>query len=85
MSDERGPARQLPNPRRMVRQLDKIGGMLGLTRTESAVLSAFALGALSDFVAQWAEDDGLTMADVISWLDQLATAALSPDQDHPST
>lgn len=80
MSGERGPVRQLPHPRRMVRQLEKIGGLMGMTRTESAVLAAFAVGALADWVAQWAEDDGLTMADVTSWLDQVADAALSPEQ-----
>lgn len=85
MSGERGPARALPHPRRVVRQLVKIGGLLGMTRTESTVLAAFALGALADIVAQWVEDDGLTASDVVSWLDRVADAAVNPDQDQPST
>lgn len=85
MTSERGPARALPHPRRMVRQLVKIGGLLGMTRTESAVLAAFAIGALADTAAQWVEHDGLTASDVVSWLDQLADAALIPDQDQSPT
>lgn len=80
MTSERGPARSLPHPRRLVRQLVKLGGLMGMTGTESRVLAAFAVGALADIVSQWAEDDGLTMADVTTWLDQVADAALSPEQ-----
>ena len=85
MSGERQAPRQLPNPRRVVRHLEKIGGLLGLTRTESEVLAAFALGALADWIGQWAENDGLTMTDVTSWLDQVANAAVTPEhhQSHP--
>lgn len=85
MTSERGPARALPHPARMMRQLVKIGGLLGMTDTESRVLAIMAVGAIADRVSHWAEVDGLTMSDLVSWLDQVTGAALSPDKDHPST
>lgn len=83
MPASRPAPRALPEPARVVRQLVKIGGLLGMTQTESLVLAVFGIGALADWLAEWAEVDGLTMADTLSWLDQLATAALSPEH-HPS-
>lgn len=48
---------------------------LGMTRGDANALLAVAVPAVANIVSHWLWDDGVTLADVSTWLDQVAASA----------